>query len=559
MRGRNDSSYWESRMNRRFGRRRMLMGSGALMAGGALALLGCSSDDSDGAEGPSTGGTPQQGTNGDPKPGGRIGLVRSGNTENLNVITDTGQRLNLGAQVAYDRLLTNFPGKDYTLQAAESVELPDETTVVFKLKPSNFHDVAPVNGRAVTSEDVAESNYYVRDNERAINRTFQTQSMEDIESPDDQTVIFNLTGPNAYLFSGTQLVDPGASCIFPREILGDLDTLQIGSGPYQLGSHELGIRYQYDRYEGFREEGLPYIDERDFTVFTDDIAIQSAFRGEQVQLWQLPNFAVHQSLQADMASRVEFDEYESLGSVSFQMNSVFVEPFADARVREAFYRAINRQEYVDLVANGRGKVQPGPIPTGLTEYQLDASETAGHYEHDPATGRQLLEAAGFPFDREFAITSANSPAQNQQFAEILTRHLSTIGVRARGDLVPFPEWLQGRIPTGDWEMWMASLPGWDTPATWLRLQHTQTNFIQVYGGLKDPEVDALIEESEVTIDPEENIRLVKEIQRMLLDRYTPFFLIYDPTTAVARYSYVRDFEPDPSGNPNSQARMWLNV
>ena len=53
--------------------------------------------------------------------------------------------------------------------------------------------------------------------------------------------------------------------------------------------------------------------------------------------------------------------------------------------------------------------------------------------------------------------------------------------------------------------------------------------------------------------------LVKDIQIQLMDKYTPYINVYNYKSFVARYSYVRDFIVDPSGNPNSQGQMWLNV
>ena len=45
-------------------------------------------------------------------------------------------------------------------------------------------------------------------------------------------------------------------------------------------------------------------------------------------------------------------------------------PWNDVRVREALYRVGNRKQYLDLIQGGLGKVPPGPLPVGLTDYQL---------------------------------------------------------------------------------------------------------------------------------------------------------------------------------------------
>ena len=105
--------------------------------------------------------------------------------------------------------------------------------MIFKLKPGmKYHDRAPVSGRTVSAEDIVKTQIHVRDNPRAQNSSFQTVSMQSVEAPDAQTVVFKLKSPNAYLFSDTQLASPSAQCIIPQETLDKLDEgWQIGSGP----------------------------------------------------------------------------------------------------------------------------------------------------------------------------------------------------------------------------------------------------------------------------------------------------------------------------------------
>jgi ABC-type transport system substrate-binding protein len=62
----------------------------------------------------------------------------------------------------------------------------------------------------------------------------------------------------------------------------------------------------------------------------------------------------------------------------------------------------------------------------------------------------------------------------------------------------------------------------------------------------------------MTLDREERIKLVKEIQIQLLEKYTPFIYVYTPTNYVARWKYVRAYEVDPSSNPRPRPEMWLD-
>jgi peptide/nickel transport system substrate-binding protein len=550
-----ERSWWSRRVSRRYA----LRGGAALAAGVAAAsLLACSNDDSDGGAAEPT---PEPQASSNAKPGGKMGFVRGGATANLNPVVDTGQRLDIGGQIAYDRLVSTRPGKDYFLENASSVEFPDNLTVVFKLKPNQFfHDLPPVNGRALSAEDVVASNNYVKEESRAINAIFQRTAMASATAPDANTVVFKLTSPQPYLFSGGLLVDPSGSSIFPKEIIGKQDTVQIGSGPYQLSDYQINTRYQYKRFDKFREadKKVPFIDERTWLILTDNVAQEAAFRSEQINQWRLPESSTTQkSLQSDLGSKIQVDEYLALQFIGW-LGNVTRAPWNDQRVREAVYRVLDRNQHLQLVHEGRGAIPAGILPIGQTDYQLDPKQTEKYFKQDVAAAKQLLSAASFPFDKEYEI-SQTAAARDAQLGQILQVQLEGAGVKTRVRGYPFAEWLPNKIGKGDYEMYISGLPAWDAPQIPLRFNHTTTNFAQPFSGLKDPAIDKLIEKSEVTLDKDERVKLVKDIQIQLLDKYTPYMNVYNYKQFIARYSYVNDFIVDPSGNPNSQGQMWLST
>jgi peptide/nickel transport system substrate-binding protein len=557
--------FTESR--RRPGRRQVLRGSVGLAAGSAAAfLLACSGTKKD--EGAPASSGAAQGTSAPaaaagtqtPKSGGRLRQSYQSATNNLNPITDSGQRLSLGALHVWDRLVSPRITKDYVLEAAQSVELPDPTTVLFKLKPGlKFQDRAPVNGRPVDTEDIVKSQLYVRDEPRAGNNSFQRGSLERMETPDAQTIAFKLKAPNAYVFSGTQLGDPGAQCIFAKEQVGNLEMQHsVGSGPYEMTEYELNVRYLYKRFAGFRDaaKGLPYIEEREWRVIPDVAAQEAAFRSEQLSLWTLPVTSVLEPLKRDMGNKIEIDEYLALSMQTISANAT-KPPWNDVRVREALYRVGNRRQYLDLIQGGLGKVPPGPLPVGLTDYQLTEAQTEKYFRQDPRAAKQLLDAAGFDYSREVELSTINEP-RNTQGLEILQQQLAPLGVKTKIIAQGTADWLQGKIASGNWEVFVAYWPGYDTPQVPLRLHHTETNHVHRYHGLKDPTIDKMIEQSEVTLDKNERIRQVKEIQLALLEKYTPMIWLQNTTTYQARWKYVRDYEVNPATHPMYRTEMWID-
>jgi peptide/nickel transport system substrate-binding protein len=555
--------YWSGARQRRLTRRRLMAGSAGVAAGSAVLLAGCGrSSNSSSSNSATPSGT--SAASGKPKPGGTLHLAEPSSTTSLNPVTDSAQRLGLSAYHVYDRLISSRPDKEYVLEAAQSLEQPDATTVIFKLKPGmKFQNLPPVNGRPVLADDVVQSQMYVRDEPRAGNNSFQIASMQSVEAPDDQTVVFKLKAPNAYLITGTQLCDPGAQCIFPKETLGKLDNTTIGSGPYQMTDYQMNVRYTYKRFDGYHEaaKGLPYIDQREFIVAQDPAAQESAFRSGQIDIWGepgggLPVVGIGDTLKRDMGSKVAVDEYLALSMLSWNAN-VTKPPWNDVRVRQAMYRVINRQQYLTLLEQGKGKVPVGPLPAGLTDYQLDPKQAEKYFQQDAKQAKQLLNAAGFPYDKEVEMISINRPRDNQG-GEIFQQQVAPLGVKVKLVPLPLAEFLGSRIVTGNWETFIAYWPGYDSPQVPLRLQHTVTNHVHKYAGLKDPAVDKMIEQAEGTEDKTARIKLVKDIQIALLEKYTPMIYLENFNTYVARWNYLHDFQLNPATVAMYRNEAWLD-
>ena len=122
------------------------------------------------------------------------------------------------------------------LDHASSIEQPDETTTLIRLRPDvRFHDVTPVSGRAVTAHDVVASVLRYRDHRLVTEKLWHTTVLDRIEASDDTTVRVVTRRP--YVYSLQQLGDLSAGVIIPRELVesgADLRLSGVGSGPFAV-------------------------------------------------------------------------------------------------------------------------------------------------------------------------------------------------------------------------------------------------------------------------------------------------------------------------------------
>ncbi len=563
------ANYWATITQGRMARRRLLRTGAAFSVGAAsLALIGCGTDDGgeddDGAAEPQGNVT---GSTGDPKPGGRFGTTFA-TIGNYNTIAFYHDGYNNSGITAYDRLLTaRIDKRGYVLEAAQSVETPEATRVVFKLKPGMvYQNKAPVNGRKVVASDIVATQAVVKGLSNAENSGFVRQYVDRMEAPDDNTVVYILKSPYAYTFASTALCNPTAQMMMPKEMLDKLDTTPaVGSGPYELVDHTFGVKYAYKKFDQFREAkaGKPYFAQRETFSITDVVALEAAFRSEQTHVWDPPAAQIDRLKKELEPSKFASVTYLSTGQTTTNAMMNFTQggdrPWKDVRFREAMYRLMNRQQFIDLTLSGRGVVPPGPIHASAEPYQLDAKETEKFWKQDVAAAKQLLSAMNYDTSKEWEAVSSNSSPVNTAWAEIWQQQLAQGGIKIRPIAVPLAELLPKKLAVSNFDFHIGGQPGGDTPFRAMRNQHSDTldQFNNV--GMFDKTVDALVEKSELATNREENIKIVKQIQLDVLNKYTLSTVFL--TQQVERYynAKLQNFEIDPLTGQNFQYNTWFSA
>ncbi|MGE0686607.1 MAG: ABC transporter substrate-binding protein [Dehalococcoidia bacterium] len=557
----------------RLGRRRLLRAGGAFSVGAAaLALIGCGSDDGDSSSSSATSGGQAKPTGGiitaakgDPRKGGTFTRVTTG-VANHSVVDNAQSGAYIYGVTTYDRPLTAKLTSDrYVLEAMEKIELIEPTKLVMTLKPNLvYQNKAPVNGRKVTGNDIKATQEYVKTNPTSYNATLQKGFLDRVEVSDDRTITYHLTQPSAYLFTGFYLGSPHSQAIIPAETLGTLkESEAIGSGPFELIEYQRDVRHFFKRFENYRDANKVYFDNREVLQIIDAIALESAFRSGQMHYWE-PTGGIVSRLTSELQSpKFEHTEYLSLvfNGLTGMMNQKDggPRPWNDIRVREAFYRLLNPQQFIDLAVGGRAVIPTGVIPAGFgPDLQLAASETAKYFKNDAAAAKQLLSAANYDSSKtwEVLISAGNSASATQ--AEVMQQQLGVAGIQTRPRPSPTAEFLD-LISKAQYDFFLGSSTGTDSTARPLRYQHSKTGFTFGNFGLYDATVDALIEKSEIEVNAEAQANLVKEIQRKALDLYTLSRPIFTEQQTVFYDGRLQNLEIDAIYGQTYEVGAWFSA
>ncbi len=582
-----ESRYLAEMQSRRVARRRLLRAGGAFSLGAiSLAVLGCSDDD--GTSGVGTNASPTQASTsptqastsptqastsptgsslytsatGEPRYGGTYADI-AGDTNNHSVIDNAQNGANIYGVTAYDRPLTGKRDeRRFQLEAAESLELAETTRLVMKLRPGMvYHDKAPVNGRNVRAADIKATQEYITSNPTSYNVTFQDGFLDAVEIPDERTVIYHLSNPSAYLFTGLSLGSPHSQSIIPEETLPDIrDKPAIGSGPFEVTDAQHNVAYDFKKFAQYRDADKVYFDTRKVLHMTDDVTKESAFRSGQLHYWVVPGpiqERILSELDPDQFAHANFNALDYNGINAMTNPEKGFRPWQDVRVREAMYRLLDRQQIIDLAFRGNAEPTTGILPGGLPpEYLLDAKDTADFFRKDIAEAKKLLSAANYDESQTYDVWTLN--ATSLSMAEILQQQWGQGGIKIRPIRREFAGFLQD-VRNGEYNMYVGGSTGVDAPIRAIRYQHSNTGFAFSNFGMYDPEIDALIEQSETEIDYEKHVALVKEIQMKCLEGYTVSMPLLTENSLLAYDARLQNLELDVAYGQTYEVGAWFSA
>ncbi len=552
-----ENNYWDRFSQRRVTRRRMLQGTALTGAGlAAAAVIGCGDEEEGGGTSPGTTTPPASGTTGGTPTRGGV-FSWSGSVGQYGHL-DSSQAPSIGPnQLALlwgDALLT-YQASDMTVtpNVASGYEQPDQTTIVFTLTPNiKFHNKPPVNGRALTAQDVVYTIQRLIEPNTALLQPWRNdfRSVDRIEAPDNSTVRLTMKSPDASLL-GT--MGHWYAFIAPSEAVDQFTDFKTGEAAISVGpfvasgswSRDTGGRFE--RNPEYFKQGMPYFDA------VEHITTQTgAITWELVASDRLTRGIVS----ADEVNQGWDNRGHGLkrgttgGSTPLNMPvNHNLDKFKDVRVRRALSLFIDRQEIVDFTYFGTPESRPSvAIPGYLEFWNISTEDTerlpwgwdASKKDADYQQANQLLDSAGVTTSNPLRFELMGWGGHpSQGFGEPALAYFQAIYKDRSGDRVQitprgmeFSTW-RDLVVRNEFEAELnVAGTGWE-------VDHVLSKFNESTGGLNygrynDPEMDRLIQRERSIFDTNERKAAVKAIIERIADQVSQVWM----ATGIENYQVV---------------------
>ena len=404
---------------------------------------------------------------------------------------------------------------------------PDGKTYTFRMNPeARWQNIAPVNGRKVTSADVKWTwdleNDRIVPNYGSAYRSRWPSAIQSMETPDDATLVIRLGQPFAPMLYG---VANNVLKVLPKEVF-ELDKefgkSLIGSGAFQFveaspsGSVKTKASVNYWK-PGSDGKALPYLDAVEQVRFGDSAALIAAIKAGQLA-FQTPGgitFDQAQDLIKTTPNVVVTRNYQ-LTIYILRFNQA-VKPWENIKARQAVLKGYDKETLLNSIWRQPDAPLYGPIAAGVQGYELAPDEVRQLMKYDLTEAKRLLAEAG-AVGTQVKLLAQFQPTDPVQEAVLAfsNQTLNDLGLKSEIFVPPAGGGAGALLlQQKNYSISQGTLPYEGNPWNWIRPNwHSDgsTNFLN----LADKNLDKMIDDAEAEIDAAKAQARVKDIQRYII-------------------------------------------
>ncbi|RXJ91921.1 peptide ABC transporter substrate-binding protein [Arcobacter sp. CECT 8983] len=326
----------------------------------------------------------------------------------------------------------------------------------------------------------------------------------------------------------------------------------IGNGSYKLdsfkNSSDIILKANEDYFEG-----KPKIDNIHFKFLPSPDTVFLMLKENKLDVGGLTPLQIDRQIDSKFKKDFKIVETQSFlyDYLGFNLRN---KKFQDKRVRQALSLAIDRQEMVDILFFGHGKVCNGPFLPGSFAFNDEVKQI----KQNQKKAKELLKQAGYdetnPFSFEIVTNTGNEIRLNA--ALIMQYQLAKIGVKAKIKVMEWQAFLNTVVHPRKFE---TILLGWslalmpDAYPLW----HSDSDKLGRFNlvGYKNSTVDKLIEKGSLTIDQKKLSLIYKKLFKIISDDL-PYLFLYIPNSITVVNSKIKNVEPSFIGVMHNQ-KDWI--
>lgn len=415
---------------------------------------------------------------------------------------------------------------------------PDGKTWTFQLrKDVVFHDGTPWNSEAASIN----LKWLAKGTGKNT-----LSAVESIETPDQDTLVIKLKKP-VFTFD-SDITPPFMSMVSPKAIdeKGDVSAA-IGTGPFKLVSWQKDSDYVMERNEQYFA-GAPKLTKLTFKVIPDAESRAMALEAGQIDL--MSGREALTAVQR-LKNNPDLKLVKQMGQTSELMFfNVYQAPFDDLKVRQAVASAINLDEMVEKLIGDLAEppvnffspafgkfLNPDPR---MPKYDLQASKTllaeAGWKDSD---GDGILEKSSNKL--KATLTYGSNNAEDKILCTALQGALKEIGMDVELRPVDTAA-LRQALEKKDYQMIMIGqwfVPHDDPSMHYINgYWHSKST----YTVFTSPELDSKIDKLAASLDAQDRIKLHQDIQAEILEN-TPEVVIFHRNNVLVMKKSIENLNP----------------
>ncbi|MBK9498804.1 MAG: ABC transporter substrate-binding protein [Leptospiraceae bacterium] len=326
----------------------------------------------------------------------------------------------------------------------------------------------------------------------------------------------------------------------------------IISGPYKLAESKPGRYVRMVRRGDYWQRAYPFnngrynFDDVFYKVYNEEaIGYQAMLKGDmdifpsyKAATWVTE--AVGEKFDKNYIVKQRIFNEKPLGFQGWAMNTRR-DIFKDKRVRKAIAHLVNRKEMIEKLAYN----EYDPTNSYYPDYYLNGEVNPNEaIEFDPEKARELLTEAGWKPNasgilekggKEFSITILDRDKSTEKYFTVFMEAAKQLGIKANIETTDLAAW-SARKDNYDFDLTWAAWGGGvfkDPEPMWFA-KYADEKGQNNLAGIKNKEVDALIEKQKSEFSLAKRNEIVKKIDTIIYKEY-PYVLLWHLTNTRLMY------------------------